>query len=146
MSAEGVPTTDPETAIAGLILPMAGHKGYAISFMMDVLSGVLTGSAFGESVAGPYQTEKRSGAGHLYVALDVAAFLPVAEFDERMERLVAEVKSVPTAQGFEEIFFPGELEARAEARHRRDGVVLPEQTRSQLCKLAEETGGESAFV
>jgi LDH2 family malate/lactate/ureidoglycolate dehydrogenase len=63
-----------------------------------------------------------------------------------MERLVAEVKSVPTARGFDEVFFPGELEARAEARHRRDGIVLPGQTRSELRRLAEETGVESAFV
>ncbi|MDC0768941.1 Ldh family oxidoreductase [Streptomyces sp. HD] len=47
--ADGVPTTDPARAIEGLILPMAGHRGYAMSFMFDVLAGVLTGSAFGSS-------------------------------------------------------------------------------------------------
>ena len=48
----GTPTTDAAKAIHGLILPMAGHKGYVISFMMDVLAGVLTGSSFGRDVAG----------------------------------------------------------------------------------------------
>ena len=38
---DGAVTTDPRAAIEGLLLPMAGHKGYGISFMMDVLSGVL---------------------------------------------------------------------------------------------------------
>ncbi len=137
----GRPTTDAEEAIDGIILPMAGHKGYAISFMMDVLSGVLTGSAFGGQVGGPYQIDKRSGAGHLYLALDVATFLPVAEFDARMERLIAEIKGVPLAEGFDEVFFPGELEARAAARHRA-GLVLPEQTITDLQKLAAETGVE----
>ena len=61
IDADGAPTTDPAAAIAGVILPMAGHKGYAISLMMDVLSGVLTGSAFGAAVSGPYQVERRSG-------------------------------------------------------------------------------------
>ena len=44
----GSPTTDAAQAVHGLILPMAGHKGYVISFMMDVLAGVLTGSSFGK--------------------------------------------------------------------------------------------------
>ena len=39
IDADGAPTTDPAAAIAGAILPMAGHKGYAISLMMDVLAG-----------------------------------------------------------------------------------------------------------
>jgi LDH2 family malate/lactate/ureidoglycolate dehydrogenase len=58
IDADGAPTTDPAAAIAGAILPMAGHKGYAISLMMDVLAGVLTGSAFGAAVGGPYQAEQ----------------------------------------------------------------------------------------
>src|SRR5579871_2337082 len=64
INAAGAPTTDPAEAIDGIILPMAQHKGYAIAVVMDMLSGVLTGSAFGSAVHGPYQEEHRSGAGH----------------------------------------------------------------------------------
>ena len=71
--AEGNPTTDPRRAIEGLILPMAGPKGYVMSFMFDVLAGVLTGSAFGADVAGPYQPDAPSGVGHLLLTIDVAA-------------------------------------------------------------------------
>ena len=49
----GQPTTNAQDALGGLILPMAGHKGYIIAFVMDVLAGVLTGSQFGSSIAGP---------------------------------------------------------------------------------------------
>src|SRR6185437_6341977 len=45
--ASGVPTTDPQAAIAGLLLPAAGPKGYGLAFMVDVLTGVLSGGAFG---------------------------------------------------------------------------------------------------
>src|SRR5215213_6404329 len=45
LSADGAPTTDPAEGVLGVVLPMAGHKGYAITFLMDVLSGALTGSA-----------------------------------------------------------------------------------------------------
>jgi LDH2 family malate/lactate/ureidoglycolate dehydrogenase len=140
IDADGAPTTDPAAAIAGVILPMAGHKGYAISLMMDVLSGVLTSSAFGAAVSGPYQVERRSGCGHLFIALDVAAFGDPDGFARRMEQLVAEVKSVPPAQGFDEIFLPGELEARAAREHLQQGLSLPQQTLDDLRQLAAATG------
>jgi LDH2 family malate/lactate/ureidoglycolate dehydrogenase len=138
--AGGVPTTDPVAAAEGLILPMGGHKGYAISFMMDVLSGVLTGAEFATGVSGPQQAERRSGSGHLLVALDVAAFLPPAEFAGRMERLVAEMKSVPPAEGFAEVLVPGEIEDRNRARHEREGIGLPGATLAALRELAGTTG------
>jgi LDH2 family malate/lactate/ureidoglycolate dehydrogenase len=116
LDAAGRPTTDPAAAIDGVILPMAGHKGYAISFMMDVLSGVLTGSSFATGVSGPQQAERRSGSGHLVLAIDIAAVADPGSFGERMEALIAEMKAVPLAEGFEEIFFPGELEDRSRAR------------------------------
>lgn len=136
----GEPTTNPVEALAGVILPMGEHKGYAISVMWDVLSGVLSGSAFGAGVYGPYQTEQRGGVGHLIIALDIEAFLPLAEFNTRMDQLIAELKSVPLAQGFEEIFYPGEIETRQKARREQEGILLPEQTQADLRQLAAELG------
>jgi LDH2 family malate/lactate/ureidoglycolate dehydrogenase len=140
LDAEGRPTTDPAAAIAGVILPMGGHKGYAISFMMDVLSGVLTGSSFATGVSGPQQAERRSGCGHLVLAIDVAAVADPGGFAERMEALIAEMKAVPRAEGFEEIFFPGEIEDRNRARREREGIEVPAKTLDALNRLAAETG------
>ncbi len=145
INAAGEPTTNPAEALAGMILPMGEHKGYGISVMLDVLSGVLTGSAFGSGVQGPYQTEHRSGCGHLMICLNIEAFLPLPEFDARMEKLIAEIKSVPLAKGFEEVFYPGEIEIRNEERGRQEGLELPEQTLAGLVKLARERGLESSL-
>jgi LDH2 family malate/lactate/ureidoglycolate dehydrogenase len=138
ISAAGAPTTDPAEAIEGIILPMAQHKGYAIAVIMDMLSGVLSGSAFGTGVHGPYQTEHRSGAGHLMIALDIASMLPLADFSARMDRYIAELKSVPLAQGHDEIVYPGEIEARNDIRHREKGILLPQDTLEDLKKLADQ--------
>jgi LDH2 family malate/lactate/ureidoglycolate dehydrogenase len=140
IDADGRPTTDPAAAIGGMILPMAGHKGYAIALMMDVLSGVLTGSAFGGAVSGPYQFERRSGCGHLFMALDVAAFDHPDRFARRMEQLVAEIRSVPLAPGYHEVLYPGELEARAARGNLEAGLSLPRQTLEDLRQLAAATG------
>ena len=122
---------------------MAQHKGYVIAMMMDVLSGVLTGSAFGSGVHGPYQFEHKSGCGHLMIAMNVEAFQPLAEFNTRMEQLIAEIKSVPLAKGFDEVFYPGELESRSDAENRQAGLQLPDDTITDLAKIAKETGLES---
>lgn len=139
INAEGEPTTDPEQALAGIILPMAEHKGYAIATMMDVLSGVLTGSKFGAEVAGPYQAERPSGCGHLMIALNIEAIQPLTEFNARMEQLIEQLKAVPLAKGFDEIVYPGELEARNDIKNRKEGLVLPSDTLLDLTKIAEET-------
>jgi len=139
INAAGEPTTDPQEAIDGIILPMAGHKGYAIAAMVDVLSGVLTGSGFLSAVHSPYQTAEKSNCGHLMIAINIEAFQPLAQFNARMEAFIAEIKSVPLAQGFGEVFYPGEMEARNDERNRRDGLALPEDTRAELARIAKLT-------
>jgi LDH2 family malate/lactate/ureidoglycolate dehydrogenase len=138
--ADGVPTTDPAAGIEGLILPMAGPKGYVIAFMMDVLAGVLTGSSFGDQVVGPYDPKRPSGCGHLVLTIDIAAMAPLAEFEQRMETLVDATKAADKAPGVEEIFFPGELEDRSYATRDAAGVPVADNTWDSLTALAEQTG------
>jgi LDH2 family malate/lactate/ureidoglycolate dehydrogenase len=139
LTADGAPTTDPAEGVLGVVLPMAGHKGYAIAFMMDVLSGALTGSAVGTGVHGPYEPEARSGAGHLFLALDPAAFGDPAGYESRVRQLVEEVTSVPLAQGFDEVYTPGEVEDRAEAANTAaGGVVLARDALTELHRLGEQ--------
>jgi LDH2 family malate/lactate/ureidoglycolate dehydrogenase len=138
IDAAGIPTTDPQAAIDGLLLPMAGHKGYAISFMMDVLSGVLTGSSFGADVVGPYVPDRRSGCGHLVIAINIAAVTSPEVFADRMGRLIGSLKDSRNAPG-QEIVVPGELENRAVAAA-AGTVSLPGKTIADLDALAAESG------
>jgi LDH2 family malate/lactate/ureidoglycolate dehydrogenase len=143
ISADGAPTTDPQEAIDGIILPMAGHKGYAIAATVDLLSGVLTGSGFLSAVHSPYKTAEVSHCGHLMIAIDIAKLQPLAEFHERMERFITEIKSVPLAKDVDEVFYPGEMEARSDERHREQGLALPDDTLADLRRIARETGLEA---
>ena len=140
IDAEGAPTDDPVKAIQGIILPMAGHKGYAIATLMDVLAGVLPGSAFLSAVNGPYHYDKRSGCGHFITVYNIEDFIDPGTYARRIEAFVEEIKSQPLAQGFSEIFLPGEMEARAHQRQLAEGIALPADTWGELLKLAGETG------
>jgi LDH2 family malate/lactate/ureidoglycolate dehydrogenase len=55
-----------------------------------------------------------------------------------METLITQIKAVPLAQGFSEVFYPGEMEARNDSDNRRRGLLLPEDTLSDLRKVAFE--------
>jgi LDH2 family malate/lactate/ureidoglycolate dehydrogenase len=143
MTADGAPTTDPSKAIEGLILPMGQHKGYAIAVVMDMLSGVLTGSSFGSQVHGPYESNHKSGAGHFMIAVNIAAFQPVDEFKKRVDHLIDELKTAPLAQGYNEILYPGELEARNCIHNQKMGLALPEDTIRDLRTLAAGLAIES---
>ncbi|WP_025770923.1 Ldh family oxidoreductase [Thioalkalivibrio sp. HK1] len=140
---EGRPTTDAAEGIAGNILPFAGHKGYAASIMMDVLSGILSGSHFADTIVGPYSPEGKSGVGHFVWVLDIAAFRPLAAFEADMETLVEKIKGSPPAVKGDEIYYPGELEARADARSRSEGIALPDDVVSELNAQATALGVRS---
>jgi LDH2 family malate/lactate/ureidoglycolate dehydrogenase len=140
LDAEGRATTDPVAALSGVLLPMAGHKGYAIATIMDVLAGALSGSGMLTEVAGPYQAERRSRSGHFVMALDIAKFGPPEAFAARIERMIEELKATPLAPGAAQILYPGELEALNDARQRREGIDLAAKSLAELLPWARDLG------
>lgn len=131
--AQGRPTTDPEAAIAGLLLPIGLHKGYGLALMVDVLTGVLAGGGFGQRVNGLYaDVTVPNDVAQLFVALDVAAFAAPEAFAERVAALAAEVTGADRAPGVERVYLPGELAAQRGAAAARDGVALDPGTLDAL--------------
>jgi LDH2 family malate/lactate/ureidoglycolate dehydrogenase len=122
---EGRPTTDAQAGYDGIVLPLAGAKGSGLSLMMEILGGVMSGSAFGGQVRNQYfDFNEPQNVGHCFLALRPDLFMPQSEYGERMDELVARSKANPLAEGFEEILMPGEREARIEAEYLRDGIPL----------------------
>lgn len=139
--AEGTPTTDPAAALAGLLLPMAGHKGYGLALVVDLLTGVLSGGGFGNDVKGLYaDTTQPNNCAHFFLALDIAAFADVEEFRARASRLSADVLASPTAPGVERTLLPGQLEAERYAAAERDGVLLDASVLEALLSTARSLG------
>lgn len=140
LDADGRPTTDPEAAIAGTLLPMAGHKGAGLAAMMDVLGGVLSGSGHGEAVAGPYVADRRSGAGHLLIAINIASLRSLGDFTAEMQQMIGNWRASRHRAGTKAILYPGEPEHLHEVASRRDGIALPADMVARLCKDASQIG------
>jgi len=132
---DGLTTDDPAAALDGTLLPVGGPKGYGLSMMTDILTGVLTGAAFGTK---PYSNPAFQDVGHLLTAIDVEWFMPRDEFNTRLESLLREVKASELRPGVEKIFLPGEIEYLREHKKRTEGVPLGRAVFEDLQQLAGE--------
>lgn len=146
LDAEGKRTDDPAKALEGVMLPMGGPKGSALSVMMDVFSGVLSGSAFAGGVTNPYDPSKPADVGHFLVAIKPDLFMSNAEFRERMDVLYRECVGCEKMDGVDRIYFPGEIEQEVEVERRSNGIPFVEAEVQALDKEAGEVGVESLRV
>jgi hydroxycarboxylate dehydrogenase B len=137
---EGHPTTNPNVLYQepqGAILPLgglAGHKGFGLAMVVEILSGVLARGGYGG------QGAKRFSNGTCIVVIDISAFVDPSDFHAEIDDLLAYVKSAPTAPGVAAIMYPGEPEAIAQQQRERQGIALDEETWQQIMTLARELG------
>jgi LDH2 family malate/lactate/ureidoglycolate dehydrogenase len=136
LTADGRRTADPELGSAGTLFPLGGPKGYGMAVVVDALTGVLTGSAFGLACFGA----EWQNVGHLLIALDVSRFGPVADFKDRIDTLIGQIRSSPLAPGTDAIYLPGELEHRRAEERRRSGVPIEAGRFDALVALGDELG------
>jgi LDH2 family malate/lactate/ureidoglycolate dehydrogenase len=140
LDAEGRQTDDPAAALEGVMLPMGGPKGSALSIMMDVFSGVLSGSAFAGHVTNPYDPSKPADVGHFLVAIKPDLFMGLDDFKSRMDYLYQRCVGSDTMAGVDRIYFPGEIEQITEETRRRDGIPYVEAEIKALNEEAERVG------
>jgi L-2-hydroxycarboxylate dehydrogenase (NAD+) len=138
----------------GGILPLggrgemfSGHKGYGLALLVDVLCGVLSGSAFGLDVdnmqkpAGPAGTAAPR-VGHFFMAVDIARFMPVEEFRQRLAALFSMLKGSKKALDQAVIYVHGEKEHIRSLLHERAGIPIAQNVFDTLRRIAEECGTE----
>jgi LDH2 family malate/lactate/ureidoglycolate dehydrogenase len=139
--AEGAPTTDAEAAIAGMLLPAGGIKGFGLAFMIDVLTGVLSGGASGSAVRGLYADPSvPNDCAHFFAALDPEAFGGLEQFTVAVSTLAGEVLASPAVAGAEPVRLPGQRAAASRAHRRADGVTLGPRVLRALREIAAGYG------
>ena len=146
----GRPSTDPADFRASRLgVPIAGHKGYGLTMVMELLAGVLTGAGFPwdhreERLAG--RSDPEPNLGHFFMAIDPEMFMPMGEFTARMDTMIDQAKASERAEGVDEILVPGEFEMRARERNLREGVPLLPSTHKALLDYARQAGLETRLV
>ena len=140
LNRDGEPTTDAGEALKGILLAIGGYKGYGITLMVDLLTGVLTDSNYGPRVKGIDQDEEKCGTSHSFMAINLAAFTDVAAFKARMDAYIDEIKSSKKAKGSEVIYVPGEPEHNKVQERMEKGIPLQAKVASELRTLGKELG------
>ena len=138
IDAAGHPTTDPKAFYAnppGAILPIAGHKGYGLAVMCEILAGALTGGGCSNPA-----NASRLANGMLSIILDPSFFQTDADFAAEIERFIEWVKSSETVNEDGEILMPGDIEERTRVSRLRDGIDLDMTTWSQIVETAKSVG------
>jgi LDH2 family malate/lactate/ureidoglycolate dehydrogenase len=140
LDANGEPTIDPEAALAGILLPIGGHRGSGLALMWEVLTGVLSGGErFAGSVGGLNDLTQPSGVSFFLLAIDPAGAMPYETFTARVDALIDAVHASPPS-GTEPVRAPGERGAAMAAQRERDGIPLPAARAAKLHALADEVG------
>jgi LDH2 family malate/lactate/ureidoglycolate dehydrogenase len=141
LDANGLPTVDHAAAIAGLILPVGGHKGFGLALMWEVLTGVLSGNErFASRITAIGDVARPQSVAHCHVAIDPRVAMPLETFAARVEALIDAVHASPPAAGIERVFVPGEQGDATAARRAHEGVAVSPETARALDELGRTVG------
>jgi LDH2 family malate/lactate/ureidoglycolate dehydrogenase len=139
---EGLPATEiGDWPKVGSMMPMAGHKGYGIALLIEVLAGVLTGAGvLGEVKSWILESHAASRLGQAFIAIDVGAIIPLDLFKKRVDQVIREIRQSPKATGSERVYVPGEIEWEKREQALKNGIPLPESILSSLRQVGEQMG------
>jgi L-2-hydroxycarboxylate dehydrogenase (NAD+) len=124
---DGKLTTDPVQARLGGGLPSGGHKGYALSIVVQLISGVLMGATPVPEAGRDY--------GLFILAISPGIFGDREDFQEGVSQLVERIKAARLADGVVEILLPGERASRQREFGLREGIELDEALADELRRL-----------
>ena len=103
----GNPTTDPKKALEGVQLPIGGFRGSGLAWMVDILSGVITGAHHGGKVKDPFDDfSGPQNVGHLFLTIKPNLFL--VDYKKRINENIIRIKKLPKVKGVKEILYPGQ--------------------------------------
>ena len=129
---DGNPTTDPEAALEGSILAFGGFKGYALAFMIEILTGPLVNAEYGKGVTGTASPTKNCTKGDLYIAIDPSKFGSLEDFKAKTTDFCNQARAAG-----ENVSIPGDLEVKKIANAEANGMEIDEKLYEQLKEICD---------
>ena len=135
VDSEGRSTTDANALNGpppGSLIPVGGHKGFALGLIVDILSGALSGGGCSRSDA------DRWGNATFILAINPEAFVGQQQFETEVREFLDYVKSSRPAPGFTEVLIPGEPENREKERRMKEGIFVEDRTWDTITEIRDE--------
>ncbi len=137
---DGKRTSDVHEAMNGLMLPFGGHKGYALSVMAEILTGVLGGGKVADDLGYYANYDENTQVSHFLGAIRIADFMPVDEFIDRVDAYASKLENCPKAEGVETIYVPGQRSYLTRQKRLQTGIPLHAQLAKNLIAVGTELG------
>ena len=135
LSKLGKITTNPEEALLGTQLPIASFKGSGLAWMIDILSGVLTGSSHGGKVKDPFDDfTGPQNVGHLFITINPKIFVGKS-FIKEIKKNIRNVKKLPKAKGFSSILHPGERKNKIYKKNLNKDISISSKILKEMDEL-----------
>ena len=132
--AEGNSTTDPKNVVG--LRPAAGPKGSGLAMAVDVFGSLLSGMPWGPHIVRMYgDIDSARQLGHFFAAWDVRRFMPLDQFIGNLSSMCDALNALKPAQGFDRVYYPGQLEGERRTACRIDGIPLRAAFVEQLAEL-----------
>ena len=130
----GYPTTDAKKALAGVQLPIAGFRGSGLAWMIDILSGVFTGSNHGGKVKDPFDDfTGPQNIGHLFIVMKPNLFNK--NYKHEIKENIKRIKKLPKIKGVKEILYPGQNKYDRYNKNLKKGIQIPQNILKEINKL-----------
>ncbi|WP_313341882.1 Ldh family oxidoreductase [Sedimentibacter sp.] len=134
---EGNPTDDPYEALKGSLVPIGGVKGSGLSLIIDLLTGVLTGTSLTGEVKNITDMSGPSKTSHVFIAVNISSFIDTDVYKNNVDSIVNNIKSLPP-KGNNEVFMAGEIEQNLMDERKSLGIPVEIEVIEELNKLAEK--------
>ena len=133
----GKPTIDAKKALQGVQLPIAGFRGSGLAWMVDILSGVLTGGNHAGRVKDPFDDfTGPQNIGHLFFAFKPNLF--VSDYNKRIKNNIRTIKALPKIKGINEIMYPGQNKFKRFKINSRKKINIPSNIKKDITKLVSK--------
>lgn len=139
----GKPTTDPDEALQGLVMPLGGAKGYGLSLIVDLLCGGLSGGGCLDRVMSLHNSlDRGQNVSFTLGAIDPGWFGGSSEFIDIVDEVADKIHSCPVADGFKQVYLPGEIEEGIRKVRQKEGIPVPRSVLAQISSEASYLGME----
>ena len=143
--AEGLPISDVgDWPNSGSMVPMAGHKGYGLALMIEILPALLPAGVLNEAKSWLLQSNEPTNLGHAFIAINVDHIIPIDIFKGRIDGIVQQIRNSPKAKGSERIYVPGEIEWQKYEDSAVRGIPLPALVFESLYQVGRELGVDTS--
>ena len=127
----GKSTTDAKKALLGVQLPLGGFRGSGLAWMVDILSGVMTGANHGGKVKDPFDDfSGPQNVGHMFITIRPNLF--VGNFSQRIKENIKRVKRLPKIKGVKEILYPGQNKFKRFKKNLNKKIYISESIKKDL--------------